>query len=58
MTRRIVITAKASQDINKLFEYLAQHDSEVALRFFDATRQTIAKLATIPGKDGEFGLAA
>ena len=54
MTRRILITAKASQDIDKLFEYLAQNDSEVALGFFDATRQTIAKLATMPGKGSLF----
>ena len=54
MSRRILITTKASQDIDQLFEYLAQNDSEVALRFFDATRQTIAKLATIPGKGSLF----
>ena len=54
MTRKILITAKASQDIDKLFEYLAQKDSKTAFRFFDATRQTIAKLATIPGKGSLF----
>ena len=50
MTRRIFITSKASQDIDRLFEYLAQNNNEAALRFFDATRQTIAKLAVSPGK--------
>ncbi len=50
MTRRILITPKASQDIDKLFEYIAQNNHDAALRFFDATRQTIAKLAAIPGK--------
>ncbi len=30
--------------------YIAQNNSEAALRFFDAARQTIAKLAASPGK--------
>ncbi|MDY6944043.1 MAG: type II toxin-antitoxin system RelE/ParE family toxin [Pseudomonadota bacterium] len=54
MTRRILITPKASQDIDKLFEYIAQNNHDAALRFFDATRQTIAKLAAIPGKGSLF----
>lgn len=54
MTRRILITPKASQDIDRLFEYLAQNNNEAALRFFDATRQTIAQLAVIPGKGSLF----
>ena len=54
MTRRILITSKASQDLDELFEYIAQNNSEAALRFFDATRQTIAKLAATPGKGSLF----
>lgn len=54
MTRRILITSKASKDINELFEYVAQLNREVALRFFDATRQTIARLAASPGKGNLF----
>jgi toxin ParE1/3/4 len=38
MTRRISITAKASQDIDRGFAYIAQNNNEAALRFFDATR--------------------
>lgn len=54
MTRRILITLKASQDIDKFFEYIAQNNHDAALRFFDATRQTIAKLAVSPGKGSLF----
>ncbi|VEP12895.1 Plasmid stabilization system protein (fragment) [Hyella patelloides LEGE 07179] len=38
MTRRILITSLASQDIDRLFEYIARNNNEAALRFFDATR--------------------
>ena len=54
MTRRIIITPKASQDIDLLFAYIAQNNNEAALRFFDATRQTIAQLAESPGKGSLF----
>lgn len=49
MTRRIYITPKASQDLDNLFDYVAQNNPDAALRFFDATRQTIAQLAQTPG---------
>jgi toxin ParE1/3/4 len=42
MTKRIVITPKASADLDKHFEYLAQYNIEAALSFFDAARQTFA----------------
>jgi len=45
MTKRIVITPRASQDIDELFAYIAQNNSDAALQFFDAVRQTFAKLA-------------
>lgn len=54
MTIRILITPKASQDIDRLFAYIAQNNNEAALRFFDATRQTIAGLAENPGKGSLF----
>lgn len=49
MTKRIVITPKASADLDKHFEYLAQYNIEAALIFFDATRQTFAQIARTPG---------
>ncbi|WP_036478421.1 type II toxin-antitoxin system RelE/ParE family toxin [Myxosarcina sp. GI1] len=49
MTRRIVITPRASRDIDELFEYIAQNNSDAALRFFDAARQTFSQLARTPG---------
>lgn len=36
MTRRIVITPKASSDIDEHFAYIALENSEAALRFFDS----------------------
>ncbi len=41
MTRRIFITPKANQDLDDIFNYLTQNNPDAALRFFDATRQTI-----------------
>ncbi|MFB2839514.1 type II toxin-antitoxin system RelE/ParE family toxin [Floridanema evergladense] len=49
MTKRIFITPKASQDIDKIFAYIAQNNSDAALRFFDAVRQTLARLAQMSG---------
>lgn len=48
MTLRIFLTPKASQDLDDLFNYLVQNNDHVALKFFDATRKTIAKLAQFP----------
>lgn len=48
MTLRILITPKASQDLDDLFDYIAQNNPDAALRFFEATRNTIAKLAQTP----------
>jgi toxin ParE1/3/4 len=48
MTKRIVITPKASADLDGHFEYLAQYNLEAALKFFDAARQTFAQLARTP----------
>jgi toxin ParE1/3/4 len=48
MTRRIVIRPEASLDIDRHVAYLSQIESQVAMRFFDAARQTFAALARMP----------
>ena len=49
MTKKIVITPKASQDLDDCFAYISQDNPEIALRFFDSTRITIAQIARMPG---------
>ncbi|HBB31935.1 MAG TPA: type II toxin-antitoxin system RelE/ParE family toxin [Cyanobacteria bacterium UBA8803] len=49
MTKRIFITPRASQDIDHHFAYIAQNNPDAALRFFDAVRQTLARLAQMSG---------
>ncbi len=49
MTKRIVITPRASQDLDENFAYIAQNNLDAALRFFDAARQTFARLAQMSG---------
>ena len=49
MTKRIVITPRASQDIDEHFAYIAQNNSDAALRFFESVRHTFAKLAQMSG---------
>lgn len=49
MTKRIVIRPKASQDLDENFAYIAQNNPDAALRFFDAARQTFARLAQMSG---------
>jgi len=49
MTKRIVITPRASQDIDEHLAFIAQNNSDAALRFFDAVRETFAKLAQMSG---------
>ncbi|HEY9692165.1 MAG TPA: type II toxin-antitoxin system RelE/ParE family toxin [Oculatellaceae cyanobacterium] len=56
MTRRIFITPKANQDLDDIFNYLTQNNPDAALRFFDATRQTIAQLAQNPGMGSPYQL--
>lgn len=48
MNRRIFIRPRAGQDLEDLFDYIAENNPDAALRFFDATRQTIARLASMP----------
>ncbi len=49
MTKRIVITPRASQDLDENFACIAQNNLDAALRFFDAARQTLARLAQMSG---------
>jgi toxin ParE1/3/4 len=49
MTKSIVITPKASQDLDDCFAYISQDNPEIALQFFDSTRLTIAQIAKMPG---------
>ena len=48
MTLSIFITPKATKDLENISDYITQNNPDAALRFFDATRQTIAKLAENP----------
>ncbi len=52
MTKRIVITPRASQDLDENFAYIAQNNLDAALRFFDAARQTFARLAQMSVGNG------
>ncbi|WP_369293269.1 type II toxin-antitoxin system RelE/ParE family toxin [Microcoleus sp. herbarium8] len=49
MTKRIVITPRASQDLEENFAYIAQNNLDAALRFFDAARQTFARVGSNVG---------
>ncbi|MEM8778783.1 MAG: type II toxin-antitoxin system RelE/ParE family toxin [Cyanobacteria bacterium P01_G01_bin.49] len=57
MALAIFITPKASQDLEAISDYIAQNNPDAALRFFDATRQTIAKLAQNPYLGGAYPLS-
>jgi toxin ParE1/3/4 len=49
MVKQITVRPQASQDLDDHFTYIAQSNSEAALRFFDAARLTIAQIARMPG---------
>jgi toxin ParE1/3/4 len=49
MTKKILITPKANQDLDDCFAYISQNNPEIALQFFDSTRITIAQIARMPG---------
>ncbi len=49
MTRRILITPKASQDLDEICNFIAQNNLDTALEFFDAAMQTFSQLAKNPG---------
>ncbi|MEA5624161.1 type II toxin-antitoxin system RelE/ParE family toxin [Nostoc sp. UHCC 0251] len=54
MTKRIVITPKASLDIDEYFAYIAQENPDTALLFFDSVRETFAQLARMPGMGSRY----
>ncbi len=54
MTKRIVITPKASLDIDEYFVYIAQENPDTALLFFDSVRETFAQLAIMPGMGSRY----
>ncbi|OYD91198.1 plasmid stabilization system protein [Nostoc sp. 'Peltigera membranacea cyanobiont' 210A] len=56
MTKRIVITPKASLDIDEYFAYIAQENPDTALLFFDSIRETFAQLARMPGMGSPYPL--
>ncbi|MEO0377904.1 MAG: type II toxin-antitoxin system RelE/ParE family toxin [Cyanobacteria bacterium P01_A01_bin.17] len=49
MSKRITIRPRASQDIDKHYDFISQENPDAALRFFDAVRVTIAQIARMPG---------
>jgi toxin ParE1/3/4 len=49
MTRRILITPKASHDLDEIYNFIGQNNPDTALNFFDAARQTFNQLAKNPG---------
>jgi toxin ParE1/3/4 len=49
MSKRIIISTKASQDLDDHFAYIAENNFEAALQFFDSARSSIAQLAKMPG---------
>ncbi|MBW4540330.1 MAG: type II toxin-antitoxin system RelE/ParE family toxin [Myxacorys chilensis ATA2-1-KO14] len=48
MIRRISIRPAAIVDLDQHVAYLNQNNSQAAMRFFDAARQTFATLARMP----------
>jgi toxin ParE1/3/4 len=54
MTKKIVITPKASQDLDDCYAYISQDNPEIAIQFFDSTRITIAQIAKMPGMGSIF----
>lgn len=46
--RYIDVRPQATADLEAQFEYLVQQNEAIALRFFDAARQTFADLARMP----------
>ncbi|MDZ8053258.1 MAG: type II toxin-antitoxin system RelE/ParE family toxin [Aulosira sp. ZfuVER01] len=56
MTKRIVITPKASLDIDTCFADIAQENPDTALLFFDSVRETFAQLAKMSGLGSRYPL--
>jgi toxin ParE1/3/4 len=49
VTKRIIISVFARIDLNRHYDYIAQSNSEAALRFFDAARQIFGDLTRMLG---------
>lgn len=49
VTKRIIISVPARNDLNRHYDFIAQSNPKAALRFFDAARQTFGDLARMPG---------
>lgn len=49
MTRGIELLPAAEQDFDQIVRYLSERDPDLGMRFFDATRETLAFLAKMPG---------
>lgn len=56
MTKRIILSPRASQDLDDHFAYIAENNFEAALQFFDAARSTITQLARMPGIGGFYSV--
>lgn len=48
MSLLLQISHLASQDFDEIYTYISQNNPDAALRFFDAARETFAKIATTP----------
>jgi toxin ParE1/3/4 len=48
MSLFLQISPLASQDFDDIYTYISQNNPDAALRFFDAARETFAKIATTP----------
>ena len=48
MARCIFITPQASVDLDDTYNFIAQNNPDIALKFFDAARQTFNQLAKTP----------
>jgi toxin ParE1/3/4 len=56
MSRRVVLSDLARDDLTALSEYLRQRSPPSALRFLDAAKETFALLASMPGLGEPFAL--
>ena len=52
MSRRIIKSDLALNDLEEQAEYLRQHSPRAALRFLDAAETTFRQLASMPGPEG------
>lgn len=51
MTHRVLLTYDAAQDLDELYDYIAEYDSPVSARHvLDRVEQVIARLAEFPNR--------